>query len=94
MSQRLQCKTHQHIHYSWNKYVHLGLKKASLPLFCFVFVLGSTDWATSEVVGGGRWEELPHVQGAAAVGAQEGREKLLHVQGQEGRPWDDTPRPR
>ena len=28
--------------------------------------------------------ELPHVQGAVAAWAQEGREKLLHVQGQEG----------
>ena len=34
--------------------------------------------------GGGR-EELPHVQGAMAVRAQEGLEELLHVQGQEGR---------
>ena len=25
---------------------------------------------------------------------QEGREELLHVQGQEGRPWGDTARPR
>ena len=30
-------------------------------------------------------EELPKVQGAAAVWAQEGLEELLHVQGQEGR---------
>ena len=42
-----------------------------------------------QVRGGGR-EELPHVQGAAAVWVQEGREELLHiqdllhVQGQEG----------
>ena len=35
-------------------------------------------------VRGGR-EELPHVQGAVAVWAQEGREELLHVQGKEGR---------
>ena len=28
----------------------------------------------------------PHVQGAAAAQAKEGREELLHVQGQEGRP--------
>ena len=59
----------------------------------------------SEVRGGG-WKELPHawgqgrsgeeqphVQGAAAAQAQEGREELLHVQGQEGRPWGDTPPP-
>ena len=38
-------------------------------------------------------EELPHLQGAAAVGAQEGLEELLHVQGQKGRPWEDTPCP-
>ena len=36
-----------------------------------------------EVRGGSR-EEQPHVQGAAAVRAQEGREELLHIQGQEG----------
>ena len=29
-------------------------------------------------------EELPHVQGATAAQAQEGREELLHVQGQGG----------
>ena len=34
-------------------------------------------------VRGGR-EELPHVQGAVAVWAQESREELLHDQGQEG----------
>ena len=38
-----------------------------------------------EVRGGGL-EEQPQVQGAAAARAQEGREELLHVQGQEGRP--------
>ena len=31
-------------------------------------------------------QEQPHVQGAVAVWAQEGREELLHVQGKEGRP--------
>ena len=46
-----------------------------------------------EVKGGGR-EEQPHVQGAVAVQVQEGREELLHVQGQEGRPRGDTARPR
>ena len=39
----------------------------------------------SEVRGGGQ-EEQPHLQGAAAAGAHEGREELLHVQGQEGSP--------
>ena len=39
-------------------------------------------------------EELPHLQGAAAARAQEGWEELLDVQGQEGRPWEDIPRPR
>ena len=38
-----------------------------------------------EVRGIGR-EEQPRVQGAAAVLAQQGREELFHVQGQEGRP--------
>ena len=36
-------------------------------------------------VRGSVWEELPHVQGGVAARAQEGREELLHVQGQEGR---------
>ena len=31
-------------------------------------------------------EEQPHMQGAVAAQAQEGREELLHVQDQEGRP--------
>ena len=42
------------------------------------------SYPTSEVRGCGR-EEQPRVQGATAVQAQEGREQLLHVQGQEGR---------
>ena len=36
-----------------------------------------------EARGGGR-EEQPHVQGAVAARAQEGREELTHVEGQEG----------
>ena len=44
-----------------------------------------------EVWDGGR-EEQPY-QGAAAAQAQEGREELLHVEGQEGRPLGDTPCP-
>ena len=36
-------------------------------------------------VRGGSWEEQPHVQRVVAARAQEGREELLHVQGQEGR---------
>ena len=37
-------------------------------------------------VRGSDLEEQPHVQGAVAVlVVQEGREELLHVQGQEGR---------
>ena len=38
-----------------------------------------------EVRGDGQ-EELPHLQGVVAVQAQEGREELLHVQGQKGWP--------
>ena len=34
---------------------------------------------------------VPFFKGAAAAQAQEGREELLHVQGQEGRPRGDTP---
>ena len=37
-------------------------------------------------VRGGSQEEQPHLQGAAAAQAQEDREALLHVQGQEGQP--------
>ena len=39
---------------------------------------------TPEARGGGR-EDQPHVQGAVAAWAQEGLEKLSHVEGQEGR---------
>ena len=42
------------------------------------------SYHTPEVRGGGP-EEQPHVQGAAAAWVQEGREELLHVQGQERR---------
>ena len=38
-----------------------------------------------EVRGGGQ-EEQPQVQGAVAAQGQEGREELLHIQDQEGRP--------
>ena len=40
------------------------------------------------------WEEQPHVQGVVAVWTQKGLEELLHVQGQEGWQWGDTPHPR
>ena len=43
---------------------------------------------------GGGQEDQPHVQGAMAAQAQEGLEELSHVEGQEGRQWGDTPRPR
>ena len=45
-----------------------------------------------EVRGGGQEEQL-HIQGAVAEWAQEGQAELLHVQGQEGQPWGDIPRP-
>jgi len=38
------------------------------------------------ILKGGGQEEQPHVQGVVAAWAQEGREELLHVQGQEGWP--------
>ena len=41
---------------------------------------------------GGSREELPPDQKTVAVWLQESREELLHVQGQEGQPWGDTPR--
>ena len=33
---------------------------------------------------GGGLEDQPHIQGAIAVGAQEGLEELSHIEGQEG----------
>ena len=36
-----------------------------------------------DVTGGGQ-EEQTHIQGAVAAQAKEGREELLHIQGQEG----------
>ena len=42
------------------------------------------SYLASGVRGGGR-EDQPHVQGAMAVGVQEGLEELSHVEGQEGR---------
>ena len=47
--------------------------------------LAERSYPMPEVRGGSR-KEQPHVQRVAAVGVQEGREELLHVQGQEGRP--------
>ena len=44
----------------------------------------------SEARGSGR-EDQPH---AVAARAQEGLEELSQVEGQEGRRWGDTPRPR
>ena len=50
-----------------------------------VQVRGSDErsYPASEVWGGSR-EELPHLQGAVAMRAQEGLEELAHVEGQEG----------
>ena len=42
---------------------------------------------------GGR-EDQPYIQGAVAARAREGLEELSHIEGQEGRRWGDTPRPR
>ena len=39
---------------------------------------------TTPEVRGGSLEEQPHIQGAVAARAREGREELLHFQGQEG----------
>ena len=43
------------------------------------------SYPTSEVRGVDH-EEQPHIQGTVAVRAKEGREKLLHIQGQEEQP--------
>ena len=43
------------------------------------------SYPTPEVRGSGQ-EEQPHIQGAVAALAQEGREELLHLHGQEGWP--------
>ena len=48
-------------------------------------VAAERSYPASEARGGGQ-EEQPHIQGVVAAWAQEGREELLHVQGQEGLP--------
>ena len=55
--------------------------------------MAERSYTTSEVRGKSR-EDQPHVQGEVAVQAQEGLEELSHEEGQEGRQWGDTPRPR
>ena len=51
------------------------------PCLCWTLTgAAERSYPTSEVRGGSQ-EELPHVQGAAAAQAQEGREELIHVQG-------------
>ena len=45
-------------------------------------VAAGRSYPTPEARGGGR-EEQRHIQGAVAVWAQEGLEKLFHVQGHE-----------
>ena len=58
-------------------------------------VRGSSQEELPHVRGrGGSREEQPHIQGTVAAWAQEGLEELFHVEGQEGRRWGDTPRPR
>ena len=44
---------------------------------------GQEEQPTPEARGGGR-EDQPHVQGAVAAWAQEGLQKLSHVEGQDG----------
>ena len=51
--------------------------------------MAKRSYPTSEVRGSGREEQL-HVQGGAAARAQEDREELIHVQGQEGWQKEDT----
>ena len=46
-------------------------------------VAGRTN-PTPKARGGGQ-EDQPHIQGAVATRAQEGLEKLSHIEGQEGR---------
>ena len=60
----------------------------SLAVFCWGHILFSLSLILIDTI------QQPHVQGAAAEQAQEGQEELLHVQGQKGGPWGDTPRPR
>ena len=46
-----------------------------------------------EARGGGR-EDQPHALGAVAAQEQESLEELSRFEGQEGRRWGETPRPR
>ena len=50
-------------------------------------------YSTPEARGGGR-EEQHHVQGAVAGETQDHVEELFHIQSQEGKQWEDIPRPR
>ena len=45
----------------------------------------------ARLVKAGGWEDQPHT---VAVPAQKGLEELSRTEGQEGRQWGDTPRPR
>ena len=69
------------------------IKDLSVPAATTSQKLAERSYLSLKVRGGGQ-EELPHVQGAVAAWAQEGREELLHVEGQEGRLRGDTPLPR
>ena len=79
-----------------NSHIHTNIKRSfrsqRVP-GCDGAGAAKRSYPTTKVRGGG-WEEQPHVQGVAASWAQEGLEELLHIQGQEGRPWGDTARPR
>ena len=64
------------------QYFDLGIP--SFQNCCDVAGAAKRSYPTSKVRGGGP-EEQPLVKGAVAAQAQEVREELLHVQGQEGR---------
>ena len=91
VSWSLDCKTI----YSWYNYLSPNLTNYNIWRLAFVHILKHGSYSRlhrstversntmSEVRGGGRKEQT-HIQAAVAAQAQEGREELLHLQGQEG----------
>ena len=72
--------------YIYTHHIHFIYSSISGYLGCF-HILAIVNNAAKNI-------GSTYIQGAVAAQVQEGWEELLHVQGQEGQPWGDTPRPR